>query len=697
MGDGKRAGMARVGVLRSELMIRSGTAPRDGSESERGHMTNSLTSEPTNWPANGSRITLAVLAILILIAPVFLETFRTFPDWAVLPLNDWVGNGLNWFAREAGIGPLKVADITRAFAAAAEAPIEWLNIVLSEGWYAGAGFNKVQLAPPLSWIGVTLATALLALRISGLGLMVMTLGAGIYLAVFGLWASAMTTLSSVLLCVILALALGLGIGIRAYRSPRTEAVVRAVMNLMQTVPIFSYLLPTLLLFGYGPSAALFATVVYALPPMVHATVLALRSVPAESLELAKMTGCSRAQTLWKVELPVAVPRLAIGLNQVVMMTLNMVIIASMIGAGGLGYDVLRALRRLDFGAGFEAGMGIVALAVVLDRLTQAAAHNQSTRRSNLWHRRDTVMVLAFLIGFTLLGRVVPQLGAWPDNMTLTTAEFWNGLVSAINRQFYEPLEAVRTFMLLNVMNPFRNALQSAPWSLIILAVSALGYWLGGLRTALGVAGLFLFIAVTGYWMPAMSSIYLTLLAVAISLTVGMPFGIWIADRRSLHHPVQLVLDTLQTLPTLVYLLPAVMLFRNGDFSALIAIVSYAIAPAVRYGIAGMEHVPSERVEAAAMSGCTPLQTFRFVRFPAALPTLLLGVNQTVMMALSMLVIAALVGTRELGQEVYTALSRGETGPGIVAGLCVACIALIADALLKSAAARAARHQGGVHV
>jgi glycine betaine/proline transport system permease protein len=231
----------------------------------------------------------------------------------------------------------------------------------------------------------------------------------------------------------------------------------------------------------------------------------------------------------------------------------------------------------------------------------------------------------------------------------------------------------------------------------VLLVTLAGYALGGLRTALTVALLMLFIAVTGYWEAAMSSVYLTILSVAFALAIGLPFGIWASARPRLHQPVQLALDTLQTLPTLVYLLPVVMLFRNGDFSALIAIISYAVAPAVRYGMAGMAHVPSERIEAAMMSGCTPGQTFRFVRLPSALPTLLLGVNQTVMMALSMLVIAALVGTRELGQEVYTSLARGETGPGIVAGLCVACIALVADALLKSGAARAARHEGDVHV
>ncbi|APG89042.1 binding-protein-dependent transport systems inner membrane component (plasmid) [Sinorhizobium americanum CCGM7] len=640
----------------------------------------------------------AVLPLAILAATLFIQgPLAHLPDWAVVPLADWVGSGLNWFAREATIGGVKVADITRALATAAEMPIDWLKVLLAEGWVTGAGFNKMHIAPPLSWLGVILATSLLALRLSGRGLALLTLLAGAYLVFFGLWLSAMTTLASVVLCVITALALGLAMGIWAYRSPGAEAVLRAVMNIMQTVPVFSYLLPTLLLFGYGPSAALFATVVYALPPMVHATVLALRSVPAETLELARMTGCSRAQTLLKVELPVATPRLAIGLNQVVMMTLNMVIIASMIGAGGLGYDVLRALRRLDFGAGFEAGMGIVALAVVLDRLTQVAAHNQSTGRRGLWKRRDTAIAMLLLLVPTAASLAVPAFATWPDGWTLTTAPFWNGAVSFINQNFYDPLEAIRTATLLGVMNPFRDLLLAAPWSAVVLLVALAGYALGGLRTAFSVALLMLFIVVTGYWEAAMSSVYLTVLSVALALAIGLPFGIWVSAHPRLHQPVQLVLDTLQTLPTLVYLLPAVMLFRNGDFSALIAIVSYAIAPAVRYGMAGMVHVPSERIEAGIMSGCTPWQTFRFVRLPSAMPTLILGINQTVMMALSMLVIAALVGTRELGQEVYTSLARGQTGPGIVAGLCVACIALVADALLKSGAARAARHEGAVHV
>ena len=652
-------------------------------------------------PQHGpSRATIAALLALVAVAlAAFVFPFGTggTPEAPPLPVSAWVDAAMTWIVRDAAVFGIGLSDITRAFAAAAQWPIEMMQKVLAEGWVSGAGFNKKQILPPASWLGVTLAAALLAWRLAGPRLAAFAAASGVYLAVFGLWTSAMMTLSSVLFCVLASLALGLVLGIRAHRSPGIEPTVRAVMNVMQTVPIFSYLLPTLLLFGYGPSAALFATVAYAMPPMVHATVIALQSVPSDTLDLARMTGCSRRQTLWKVELPVALPRLAIGLNQVVMMTLNMVIIASMIGAGGLGYDVLRALRRLDFGAAFEAGMAIVVLAVLLDRLTQALARQQSAGGGKKPARRALLTGVALILLPSALSLYLPALALWPKEWTLSVAAPLNDAVSYINQQFHDPLEAIRTVVLLYIMNPIRDAMQMLPWPLVIAGTAIAGWRLGGLRTAATVAALGLFIVITGYWSAAMGSVYLTLLSVLLSLAIGFPFGIWVAGKARLQAAVQLFLDTLQTLPTLVYLLPAVMLFRNGDFSALIAILSYAVAPAVRYGIDGMLHVPAERIEAAAMSGCSRWQTFRYVRLPGALPTLLLGVNQTVMMALSMLVIAALVGTRELGQNVFTALSQGLAGPGIVAGLCVACLALIIDTLLKAAAARAMQTQGNDHV
>ena len=289
---------------------------------------------------------LAVLAGVVWFGPAWM---RTVPDSLTFPVATVVGDALNWFAREAKIGGLAVKDITRAVAAFFDYVIEGAVVVLSKGIFTGRGLNVTQAVPPLSWLAITGATGIAAYRFGGRSLAIVCTVCLAFLVVFGLWENAMVTLASVLVSVLLAMAIGLILGIWSYRSGNVENVTRGVMNVMQTVPIFSYLVPTLLLFGYGPSAALFATVLYALPPMVHNTVLALKSVPAEVTESGRMMGCHPRQLLWKVQLPAALAKLAVGMNQAIMMTLNMVIIASMIGAGGLGFDVLRALRKLDIG------------------------------------------------------------------------------------------------------------------------------------------------------------------------------------------------------------------------------------------------------------------------------------------------------------------------------------------------------------
>ncbi len=191
----------------------------------------------------------------------------------------------------------------------------------------------------------------------------------------------------------------------------------------------------------------------------------------------------------------------------------------------------------------------------------------------------------------------------------------------------------------------------------------------------------LFIAVVGQWPKSMITVYLCGLAVVLASLIGIPIGILAALNERFHKFIQVVVDTLQTLPSFVYLMPVVMLFRVGDFAALLAVVAYAVAPAVRYTDHGIRKVPPHLIEAAIASGCTPLQILWKVRLPMALPEIMLGINQTIMMALSMLVITALVGTRDLGQEVYIALTKADSGRGLVAGLCVAFIAIIADRLI----------------
>jgi len=191
----------------------------------------------------------------------------------------------------------------------------------------------------------------------------------------------------------------------------------------------------------------------------------------------------------------------------------------------------------------------------------------------------------------------------------------------------------------------------------------------------------------------MVSVYLCGISVVIASAIGLPIGIWAARRERVHEIVQVVIDTLQTLPSFVYLIPVVMLFRVGDFSAMIAIVAYALVPTIRYTDHGIRQVPAPLIEAARAFGCTRRQILWRVQLPIALPEIMLGINQTIMMALAMLVITALVGTRDLGQEVYIALTKADTGRGVVAGVCVAFIAIIADRLISAWANRKKKELG----
>ena len=371
-----------------------------------------------------------------------------------------------------------------------------------------------------------------------------------------------------------------------------------------------------------------------------------------------------------------------------MLSLNMVIIASMIGAGGLGHDVLTSLRRLAIGDGLEAGIAITLLAIALDRLSQAFAAKPPPERRDpaagfLKRHPHLAAAAAITAVTTALGIVVPPIQSFPEAWSLTTGPFWDALVKWININFFDQLEAVKTFLLLNVLIPFKRFLLAIPWPAVICMLALAGWQLGGARLAALVAGLATFIVVTGNWEKAMISTYLVGISVAFASLIGMPIGIWAASNERVHRVVQVAIDTLQTLPAFVYLIPVVMLFRVGDFSAMIAVVMYSLVPAIRYTDHGIRQVPPSIIEAATAAGCNRWQRLWKVELRLALPEIMLGVNQTIMFGLSMLVITALVGTRDLGQEVYIALTKADTGRGLVAGACVAFIAMISDRLISA--------------
>ena len=193
---------------------------------------------------------------------------------------------------------------------------------------------------------------------------------------FGYWDFAMMTLAIIISAVIISLALGIPTGIIMARSNRVESILRPVLDAMQTMPSFVYLIPALMLFGLGKVPAVFATVIYAMPPVIRLTDVGIRQVPQSVVEAAQAFGSSSRQILFEVQLPLAIPSIMVGINQTTMMALAMVVIASMIGARGLGLEVLLAINRIEVGRGFEAGLSIVLLAIIIDRITHAMAARQ---------------------------------------------------------------------------------------------------------------------------------------------------------------------------------------------------------------------------------------------------------------------------------------------------------------------------------
>jgi glycine betaine/proline transport system permease protein len=619
-----------------------------------------------------------------------------YPKELVIPAQRWIRDATKWLLDEASFGLFTLTDLTRFVAAVIDVPYQVATGLLVTGLTTGQGSGAIQIVPPLSWVAVVSLVALMGYRFGGWRLSITAGLCFLYLAVFGQWEGAMVTLASILVAVPIGVAGGLLLGIAAYRWPTFERMLTPMLDLMQTIPVFAYLVPILILFGFGPTAAVVATLIYAMPPMTRIAVLALRSVPSEVIDLGKMIGCTRRQMTWRVLVPSARDSLMVGVNQVIMLSLNMVIIASMIGAGGLGFDVLAALRRLDIGAGIEAGLAIVVLAIALDRLSQAAARYTGLPpgQTNFVRRQGYLIgALSIVVVTGCVGLMLPGVQAYPDAALVSTGSFWSEVVKWINISFFDEFDAIKNAVLLNVLVPIKRALGGLPWLGVVAVLAFTGWRLGGLRLALTTGLLSFLIAATGQWEKAMITVYLCGISVGFSALIGIPIGIVAAERALLWRWVQVVIDTLQTLPSFVYLMPAVMLFRVGDFTAMLAVVAYSIAPAIRYTALGIQNVDPRIVEAGRAFGCTPWQLLAKIKLKLALPEIMLGLNQTIMFALSMLVITALVGTRDLGQEVYIALTKADTGRGLVAGLAVAFIAIIADRLISASAYRTKRRLG----
>jgi glycine betaine/proline transport system permease protein len=273
---------------------------------------------------------------------------------AIIPLDSWVSQFVDW-----------LVDNYRDFFQAVKWPVEQtLN-----GFDAG-----LNALPPLL---VILVIALVAWRFSGKWLALFSLLTMTLVGFLGLWADTMTTLAMVLSAVIFCALVGIPLGILAGRSDKVQAWMRPMLDAMQTTPAFVYLVPIVMLFSVGNVAGVLATIIFALPPIIRLTSLGIRQVQPELVEAAQAFGATRWQVLRRVQVPLATPTILAGLNQTIMMALSMVVIAALIGAGGLGSPVILGLNTLDIGRAVIGGLGIVLMAIVLDRITQSMAGKKS--------------------------------------------------------------------------------------------------------------------------------------------------------------------------------------------------------------------------------------------------------------------------------------------------------------------------------
>ena len=595
-----------------------------------------------------------------------------------------------------------VKELTRLFSGFILFLIELIREVLLGGVKTIRAFtswdfvseNKWAYWPALPWTVVSAGAIILGYSLKGKGLAFLAAFATIYIAIFGQWKPAMETLSFVLIAAPTSFILGLVFGILAYKSKRVEAVVNPALNVMQTMPHYSYLVPAMVFFGVGDHAGAIATVIFATPPMVRLTLLGLKNVSPEVVEAGMMSGCSNFQLLFRVLIPTARRDILIGVNQVIMQCLAMAVIASFIGAKGLGFNLLLSLNQLRIGQALELGVCIVLIAVLLDKLSLAWANKQTDYFANLsFYERNKYSLLFFLC--LLIGGFIAYLGSYiflegfnylyiiPHNKGITTENFWQAGVDWIWDTFFFKLKAFNEFLIVSVLMPMKAAYLSMPVFATFFLVMGIGYIMGGIKSSVIVGSFLLFIALTEWWDRALITAYMTTFGVLVSGFIGLTIGSLCAQNRISTSFILIVCDTFQTFPSFIYLIPVIMLFGVTDTSVLIAVVVYATIPATRYTVEGLRGVPPSLQDAGTMSGVTRIQRWVRIEMPLAFPHIMLGINQTVVFALFMVIIGAMIGTDDLGQYILKALSdKNGTGNGLTLGLCVAFIGLAVDHLIR---------------
>lgn len=549
--------------------------------------------------------------------------------------------------------------------------------------------------PQIGWLGVVGIVGYVSWAVGNWRVALLAVAGFTFLGLQGLWQESMDTLALTVSAVFVALLFAIPLGVWAGLSDRFNRIMTPFLDFMQTMPTFVYLAPLTLFFLIGPASATIATLIYAAPPAIRITAHAIRSVPTTTVEAADSLGATRRQALTKVLLPMSKRTVVMGVNQTIMAALAMVTIAALIDAPGLGKTVVQALQSLDVGTAFNAGLAIVVMAIVLDRVTTAASGREEAARSSknrflAWRRpllgagAAAAAVLVYLshtyvwaAEFPGEGGVGSAISRGADSLTTWAQDNLSGLTNAFR-------DAITN----GLLNPFQTLLTDSPWWLVGAALIALAVVLGGWRAGITTAVCVGLLVGTGVWSDSMTTLASTVVATVLVMLLGIGFGVWMGRSALVDRLLRPSLDAAQVMPPFVYLVPFLALFGATRFTAIVAAVVYAAPVAMKIIADGVRNVPATTVEAATSAGCNTWQIITKVQLPMARSALTLATNQGLIYVLSMVVVGGLVGAGALGYDVVAGFSQGQLyGKGLAAGLAIVLLGVMFDRITQAAARR----------
>lgn len=630
---------------------------------------------------------LGVVAVWVVLSIVF-QGKRTL----VIGGADQIGVQ-NWFADRAndlalaGSGNVLVS-ITHGIADVLDTIITWCQLMIST-----AAFPSPY--PHVGFLGVLAVACFVTAFIAGWRMSLLTGVCFLLFALLGFYEDSMDLLIVTLVAVALSAAIGLPVAIWMAHSGRARAVITPILDVMQTLPSFTYLLPLMLLFGIGAPAAVVCTLIYSLPPVMRIASHGLQHLPETTMEATDSLGQNKWQRLVKVELPMAKATIIVGLNQTTMAALSMATIAAFINGPGLGQPVVRALNALRVGDAFVPGFCIVLMAIMLDRVTTAASqHAEKLTRGqakDMALTRDrSLLVLGILAAvavylsrhFTFAAKpwgssLGDNVANGVQNVVDWVSVHWSGATSAMSKGFTEA-----------VINKIQYVLAGSPWFIAALAILAIAVILGGWRA--GVAAVICLggLRWLGLWNNAMITLTATLVAAAVVMLLAAVFGVWMGRSKRVDGMLRPLLDAGQTMPPFVYLIPVLALFGPTRFTAIVAAICYAAPAAIKIVADGIKAVSATTVEAAESAGAVAIQIITKVQIPMSRSAFTVAANQGLLYVLSMVVIGGLVGAGALGYDVVAGFKQLDTrGRGLAAGFSIVLLGVLLDRITTYAARR----------